>query len=288
VLQRFEKANLLLQPEKCTFVLPQLNYLGYVVSRDGVTASPDKVKAVRQYPVPKNVKVRSFLGLASFYRRLVPKFAQIAKPLTQLIRKDTQFKWEGSQQTAFKKLKEICSEKALAYPDFKSQFILTTDASKVAVAAVLSQVQDGVEHSMAFASRQMNRAEQNYFASEAEMLAVIWATKQFRCYLYGKRFKVRTDHSALTYLHKFTGNNSRLMRWSLRLPEFDFEIEHHPGTQIRHVDALSRHVQAINTIQIIPKKRMKVEQGTDRFCNSSEVRKCMGKSEYFYDGVICE
>jgi hypothetical protein len=87
VLQHFEKANLLLQLEKCTFALPQVNYLGYVVSWDRVTASPVKVKSVRQYSVPKNMKVRSFLGLASFYRRLVPKFAEIAKPLTQLIRK---------------------------------------------------------------------------------------------------------------------------------------------------------------------------------------------------------
>jgi hypothetical protein len=121
VLQRFEKANLLLQPGKCNFALPQVNYLGYVVSQEGVNASPEKVLAVRQYPVPKNAKeVRSFLGLASFYRRLVPRFAEIAKPMTQLIRKDTQFSWESSQQEAFEKLKEvICSEQVLAYPDFK-------------------------------------------------------------------------------------------------------------------------------------------------------------------------
>jgi hypothetical protein len=88
VLQRFEKANLLLQPGKCTFALPQVNYLGYVVSREGVKASPEKVLAVRKYPVPKNtIEVRSFLGLASFYRRLVPRFAEIAKPVTQLIRR---------------------------------------------------------------------------------------------------------------------------------------------------------------------------------------------------------
>jgi hypothetical protein len=290
VLQRFEKANLLLQPEKCAFAQPQVNYLGYVVSRDGVTASPDKVKAVRQYPVPRNVKeVRSFLGLASFYRRLVPRFAEIAKPLTQLIRKDVQFKWESSQQAAFEKLKEIlCSEQVLAYPDFNTQFILTTDASKVAVAAILSQVQEGVERPIAFASRQMNKAEQNYCASEAEMLAVIWATKQFRCYLFGKRFTVRTDHSALTYLHKFAGNNSRLMRWSLRLAEFDFDIEHRPGTQIRHADALSRHVHTVTANQTLSKELVKAEQETDKFCNSLEVGKPQGRSEYFYDeeGVI--
>jgi hypothetical protein len=118
VLQRFEKANLLLQQGKCTVALPQVNYLGYVVSRDGVMASPDKVLAVRKYAVPKEVKeVRSFLGLASLYRRLVPRFAEITKPMTQLIRRDTQFKWETSQQMAFEKLKEvICSEQVLAYP----------------------------------------------------------------------------------------------------------------------------------------------------------------------------
>jgi hypothetical protein len=154
VLQRFEKANLLLQPGKCTFALPQVNYLSYVALRDGVTASLEKVRAVRKYPVPKNVKeVRSFLGLASFYRRLVPRFAEIAKPVTQLIRKYTQFNWESSQPAASEKLKEvICSEQVLAYPNFKSQFILTKDASKVALVAVLSHVQYGVKRPIAFAS----------------------------------------------------------------------------------------------------------------------------------------
>jgi len=121
--------------------------LGYVVSRDGITASPDKVKAVRQYPTPRSVKdVRSYLGLVSFYRRQIPKFAEIAKPLTELKRKNVQLRREGRQQAAFEKLKEtLSSDQVLAYPDFKSQFILTTDASKVAVAAILSQVQNGVE-----------------------------------------------------------------------------------------------------------------------------------------------
>jgi hypothetical protein len=163
-------------------------------------------------------EVKSFLGLASFYRRLVRRIATIAKSLTQLIRKDTQVNWEGCQPTAFEKMKEIiCSEQVLAYPDFKSQFILTTDASNGAVPAVLSHVQDGVDRPIAFASQQMNKAEKKYCASEAKILAVIWATKQFRCYLYGIRFKVRADHSALTYLHRFTEINSRLLLCSLRL-----------------------------------------------------------------------
>ena len=158
VLERFERANLELQPSKCVFVQPQVEYLGYVISRDGIRASPEKTRAVKNFPVPRNAKeVRSFLGLASFYRRLVPKFAQIAKPLTELLRKHMPFAWTECQQSAFENLKTfLCSERVLAYPDFSSQFVLTTDDSKVAVAAILSQVRVGVESPISFASRQIN------------------------------------------------------------------------------------------------------------------------------------
>jgi hypothetical protein len=120
----------------------------------------------------------------------------------------------------------------LAYPNFEIPFILTTDASKVAVTAILSQVQDGVENPIAYASRQLNKAERSYTASEIEMLALVWATKYFRCYLYGKKFLVRTDHSALTNLRNFAENNSRRLRWSLKLSELDFTVEHRAGSKI--------------------------------------------------------
>jgi len=146
VLERFDKANLQLHPQKCKIARPQVNYLGYVLSQDGITASPDKVKAVRSYPTPANVKdVRAFLGLASFNRRLVPDFAELSKHLTVLTRKDHEFIWGPSQQEAFEKLKDnLCTTPVLAYPDFSQPFILTMDASKVAVAAILSQLQEGV------------------------------------------------------------------------------------------------------------------------------------------------
>jgi len=190
VLERFDRTNLKLQPGKCVFAQPQVEYLGYIFSREGIRASPDKTNAVRNFPVPRNVKeVRSFLGLASFYRRLVPNFAQIAKPMTGLLRKDTRFVWLEQQQAAFEALKAaLSSEQVLAYPNFDSQFILTTDASQTAVAAILSQTQDGVERPISFASRKLNPAESRYSASELEMLAVSWATRHFRCYLYGKQF----------------------------------------------------------------------------------------------------
>jgi hypothetical protein len=146
------------------------------------------------------------------------------------------------------------------------------------VAAILSQVQNGVERPVSFASRQMNKSEQNYSASEAEMLAVTWATKYYRCYLYGKRFTMRTDHSAFQYLHKFADNNSRLMRWSLRLAEFDFVVEHRPGTQIRHADALSRHVQAVMTDDSLSKETVREEQKRDKFFSTLEIGKARGRT----------
>jgi hypothetical protein len=205
-----------------------VQYLGYVLSEEGITASPDKIKAVKQYPKPKGVKdVRAFIGFASFYRRLVPDFAELAKSLTTLTRKDQQFTWGPTQKEAFESLKErLCSVPVLPFPDFKLPFILTTDASKVAVDDILSQVQNGIERLIAYASRQLNNAERAYIVSEQEMLALVWATKQFRCYPFGKQFLVRTDHYALKYLQNFADQNSRLMRWSLKLSELDFMVEH--------------------------------------------------------------
>ena len=216
-------------------------------------------------------------------------FPEIAKPLTELIKKDVQFKWEERQQTDFDKLKEIlCSGQVLAYLDFNSLFILTTNVSRGAVAGILSQLQNGVERPISYSSRQINKAERNYSATEAELLAVTLATKHFTSYLYGERFVVRTAHSALTYIHMFADNNSRLIRWPLRLAEFEFEVQHRAGTKIKHVDALSRHVQSVTVDKSLSRDRAREEQKTDRFFNTLEVGRPKGKSEYFYDeeGVI--
>jgi len=151
VLDRFDKANLQLHPQKCSIARPQVNYLGYVLSQDGITASPDKVKAVRNYPKPANFEdVRAFLGLASFYRRLVPDFTELSKHLRVLTKKDHEFRLGPNQQEEFEKLKDrLCTSPVQAYPDFSQPFILTTDASKVTVAAVLTHLQEGVERALA-------------------------------------------------------------------------------------------------------------------------------------------
>jgi hypothetical protein len=130
-----------------------------------------------------------------------------------MTKKNQAFQWGPCQQTAFDALKEkLCTTPVMAYPNFKSQFILTTDASKLALGAVLSQVQGGRERPIAYASRQLNAAERNYITSELEILALIWAVQYFRCYLYGTRVVAITDHAALIYLRKFADQNSRLMK----------------------------------------------------------------------------
>jgi len=256
-----------------------------MLSENGVSAFTDKMKAVREYPTPTNVtEVRAFLSLASFYRRLVPNFAQIEKPLTTLTRKNQKFEWGPSQREAFEGLKDkLCTTPVLAYPNFELPFILTTDASKLAVAAVLSQVQDDVERPIAYASRQMNKAEHAYSASESEMLALVWATKLFRSYLHGKKFLVMTDHSAVSYLRKFSDNNSRLMRRSLKLSELDFIVEHKPGSKVSHVDALSRHAGAVMQGDSLDKERIRCEQQKDEFCTKQELGTYASKRQFFLD-----
>jgi len=133
----------------------------------------------------------------------------------------------------------------LAFTDFSLPFILTTDASKTVLGVILSQVQKGEERPIANASRQTNRVEQSYAATEAEMLALVLATKQFRCYLHGLKFVARTDHAVLTYLRNFADQSNRLLRWSIKLSKLDFVVEHRAGTKMAHADALSRHVGTI-------------------------------------------
>jgi hypothetical protein len=182
-----------------------VQYFGYILSEQGLTTTPEKVKAVQQYPTPKNVMdVRAFLGLASLYRRLVPNFAQIAKHLTVLTRKDQEFTWGPKQHAAFECMKEkLFTPTVLDCQNFELSFILSTGASQTTFGAILSQVQNGVARPIGYASRQKNKAEQSCSASETKILALVWATKYIRCYILGRRFLVRTDHAALTYLQKF-------------------------------------------------------------------------------------
>ena len=178
-----------------------MNYLGHVVSRKGVSADPSKVEKVANWPVPTTTKeVQQFLGLAGYYRRFMKGFADIARPLHRLTERNAKFQWTTECQTAFSKLREsLTSSPILAYPDYSRPFLLDTDASNTGIGGVLSQRDDtGEERVVAYASRSPSKRERNYCVTRRELLAAVYFTRQFRLYLLGPRFTLRTDHGSLT------------------------------------------------------------------------------------------
>lgn len=243
VFDRFRNFNLRLQPDKCEFLRREVTYLGHVITDKGVSPNPDKVKAVSEFPTPKNAKdIKSFLGLTGYYRRFIDNFSKLTKPLTCLLKKDAAFHWNIEQEQAFALLKDkLISAPLLQYPDFSQPFVVTTDASNYAVGAVLSQGPVGKDKPIAYASRTLNKAEGNYSTTEKELLAILFAIKTFRPYLYGNKFKIITDHRPLVWLFNVKDPGSRLIRWRLKLEEYDYEIVYKQGKLNSNADALSRY-----------------------------------------------
>lgn len=241
VFERLRKVNLKLNPQKCDFLKKQILYLGHVVSDKGILPDPSKIEVVRNYPQPKTTdEVKRFTAFVNYYRKFVPNFAEKASPLNRLCKKNIRFNWDDQCQKAFETLKEsITSPPVLAYPDFSpnNQFIIQTDASNHAIGAVMMNKN---MRPVAFASRSLNKAEKNYPTIEKELLAIVWAVKHFRPYLYGKEFKIQTDHRPLVYLFNMRDPSSRLMKFRLLLEEYNFSIEYVKGTGNAAADALSR------------------------------------------------
>jgi len=242
VLDRLREVGLKAKPLKCELFRTEIKFLGHLVSADGINSMPDKLEAIRDWPVPHCLKdVRSFFGLASYDRRFVKKFATIAEPLTRLTRKMARFEWSEEAQLAFETLKKALVEAtSLAFPVFQEPCILDTDASDVAVGAVLSQRLDGIERPIAFLSRVMNVTQRNYCTTRRKLLAVICALQHFRHYFLGNKIVLRTDHHSLKWLQTFKRPEGILARWVETLAEFDFVIEHRPGRLHSNVDGVSR------------------------------------------------
>ena len=242
VLSRLRDANLKLSSSKCKHFLPQVEYLGHIVSAEGVATDPKKVEAIAAWPTPRSAKdVRSFVGLCSYYGRFVCGFADIAHPLHKATEADTPFRWTEECETAFQTLKRaLTSPPILAYPDDSGDFILDTDASGFGIGAVLSQIQSGSERVIGYYSRVLTKPEQQYCVTRRELLAVVCAVKHFHHYVYGHHFLVRTDHGSLRWLLGFKNPEGHMWRWLQVLGIYDFEIQHRPGSQHRNADGLSR------------------------------------------------
>ena len=241
-LDKLQGANLKLKPCKCSLFQKSVAFLGHIVSDKGISCDPSKIEAVKSWTVPTSRKeVKSFLGLASYYRRHISDFSTIAKPLTELTSNHIDFQWTNNCQLAFEKLKEaLISAPILGYPKDNGLYILDTDASDVGVGGVLSQIQNDQEVVISYGSRTLSPQEKNYFVTRKELLAVVHHIKMFKGYLLGKHFKVRTDHFSLKYLHRFKEPEGQLARWLDFLQAFDFEVVIRPGAKHSNADSLSR------------------------------------------------
>jgi hypothetical protein len=205
VFTLIEKAQLKLKLKKCQFFRTEVNYLGHIITSEGIAPDPDKIEKIKNYPVPTAVDdVRSFLGLAGYYRRFIPNFGKVAKPLTSKTQKAAikeAFIWKEEDQVAFDYLRTCLTTKPiLAYPDFDQPFLLFTDACNYGIGAVLSQIQQGKEVVISYFSRQLHKSEMNYPTIEKEALAVVEAVKHFKYYLLDRHFTVLSDHAPLQWL----------------------------------------------------------------------------------------
>ena len=244
VFQRLQDAGIKLKPSKCNLFQESVSFLGHVVGRDGVSCDPQKVEAVVNWRTPKSVKdVRSFAGLAGYYRKFISGFSAIAAPMIALTRKNARFVWTEECEVAFQTLKDALVEApVLSYPAETGEWILDTDASDLGIGAALSQIQNGEERVIAYASRALSKTQKPYCTTYKELLAVRMFVEHFRPYIYGKQFTVRTDHASLTWLRNFHSPEGMVQRWIAYLDTFNIKWVHRKGELHVNADSLSRHI----------------------------------------------
>ena len=244
VLQVLEKNGLKAKPTKCYMGYKSIAFLGHEISEGNIKPQEDKLKKIKEAKPPRTKKeLRAFLGLAGYYRKFVPNFAEIATPLSDKTKKGQpdNVKWDKDSDESFKTLKHIlCQKPIIAMPDASKQFILRTDASDKGLGAVLMQEGEGEVHPVAYASRKLTKSESNYSTIEKECLGIVWGVKKFEPYLFGTHFVIETDHQPLQYLRKSKTENGRLMRWAIQLQEYQFDVRVIPGTKNVGADYLSR------------------------------------------------
>ena len=253
VLQLVADAGLKLNLAKCSFLKGKLEYLGHEISGDGVRPGDKKIQAVSNFPTPGNVHgVRQFVGLASYFRKFVQNFAVMARPLTDLTKKDVPWCWGPLQIKAFEMLKErLVARPVLALYNAEAAIEVHTDACKLGLGGILLQQQpDGSWRPVAYFSRSTNPMEQVYHSYELETLALVETVKRFRVYLVGVHFKAVTDCSAVRATLLKRDLVPRVARWWIMLQEYDMELEYRPGTKMQHVHALSRNPVNICTVSM--------------------------------------
>ncbi|QRV84916.1 Retrotransposable element Tf2 protein [Ceratobasidium sp. AG-Ba] len=245
VLKILRDNNLYAKLAKCEFFVKKVIFLGLVITPEGISMEEEKIKAIMEWGAPRKIKeVQAFLGFVNFYRRFIAEFSKIARPLHDLTKKDTRFEWSQECQQAFEEIKKrVSQDPVLIHPDPDKPFILETDASGIAIGAILSQRgEDGYLHPVAYLSKSYNDAQRNYDTANKELLAIVESLKHWRIYLEGTILPVTvfTDHRNLERWKNAETFNRRHARWHMELASFNFEIHYRPGKMSNKPDALSR------------------------------------------------
>uniref|UniRef100_A0A3B3RUB2 Gypsy retrotransposon integrase-like protein 1 n=1 Tax=Paramormyrops kingsleyae TaxID=1676925 RepID=A0A3B3RUB2_9TELE len=245
VFHRFRAAGLKLKPSKCHLARSSVSFLGHHVSHDGVRPDPSNTEKVANWPLPESpTQVRAFLGLCSYYRRFIKHFAHIAEPLHHLTRKGVPFVWSFDADQAFRLLKlALTSPPVMAFPNLSVPFLLHTDASLHAIGSVLSQLMDGKERVIAYASHVLSASEKKWSTFDRELFAVVWSVRHFRHYVAYSPLTIVTDHKPLVGLHKIPLDHDptgRRARWAVELDIYDWHIIHRNGAKHQNADAMSR------------------------------------------------
>jgi len=243
VFEALKGAKLTLKLSKCYFGFPEVAYLGFMLSAEGVRPGEQKVVAVKEFPKPNNKhEVRRFLGLCSFFRRFIPRYAVIAQPFSDLLKDNVSFVWTASQEGAFNDLKNrLVSKPVLQMFNPKAETELHCDASSIALSGMLLQRgADKKLHLIHAVSKKTTSAERNYHSSKQELMAVVWSMSRLRQYLIRIKLLVITDCQAIVHLNTQKTMNPQIARWATLLSEYDFDIKYRPGVKMGHIDALSQ------------------------------------------------
>lgn len=272
ILSRFKDAGFTFNPKKVQICRRRLKYLGFIIEPGKISPDPAKVIKIRHYPRPFNITdIRRFLGALSYYRRFIPSFSLYALPLYKLTSPYAEFFWTPECQSGFEGLKTALADFTQVYlPDLNREFIITTDASRKAIAAVLSQEKDGVRYPVYFASRTLRPAEsKGYSVTELELAAILFGIGKFRQYIELTHFTIETDHRAISFLQNLKDPSGKLAKWYLILQSFKFTIRYRPGTSavLRTADALSRVTESllIEDNENITRTELIQEQDKDPF-----------------------
>ena len=285
-LTLFEKNQLMVKLSKCKFFQREVKFLGHIISEGKIKCNPEAVETIKKWkrptPGPKAVTaIRSFLGMAGWYRRFIPHFSTIARPLTELTKKNKRFEWTAECEEAFTTLREALTKApVLRTADPNKNYYLHTDASDFALGAVLMQKDDkGHLHPIAYASKLLNPAQRNYTVTDRECLAMAWALEHFNTYVEGHKYTIVTDHAALQYLRNTQHTKQRMHRLALRLQPYELQVEYMKGELNHAADLLSRAPRDIISLNVTPTLNTKYKRRKEERVESIEydVEKIIGK-----------